>query len=139
MICASVAVLLMSMFGRNTPYVHMIWPLLLLGFGGGLFHPPNNTAVLAGVPPEELGVANGFFTTSRNFGQAIGASLAAEILAQGLGSPEAFRVLVASIGTAAADAFFGAYLRGQSHALEVAAALGLAGAVISALRGKRHA
>jgi len=135
LICASVAVVLMSMFGRSTPYVHMIWPLLLVGFGGGLFHPPNNTAVLTGVPPEELGVANGFFTTARNFGQAIGASLAAEILAQGLGSPEAFRTLVASIGTKAADVFFGPYLIGQSNAFEVAATLGFLGAIISAQRG----
>jgi len=96
---------------------------------------PKNTAVLTGVPPEELGVANGFFTTARNFGQAIGASLAAEILAQGLGPPEAFRTLVASIGTKAADVFFGPYLIGQSNAFEVAATLGFLGAIISAQRG----
>src|SRR5262249_46204230 len=54
LICAGTAVLLMSLFGRSTPYAHMIWPLILLGFAGGLFHPPNNTAVLAAVRPEEL-------------------------------------------------------------------------------------
>jgi len=135
LICAGTAVFLMSGFGRSTSYAHMIGPLILLGFAGGLFHPPNNTAVLAAVPPEELGVANGFFTTARNFGQAIAASLSAEILNKGLGSTAAFQVLVTSPGSAAAEAYFPAYLIGQRHAFEVAAALGIAGAIISALRG----
>ena len=135
LICAGTAVLLMGSFGRSTSYLHMIWPLILLGLGGGLFHPPNNAAVLAAVPPGELGVANGFFTTARNFGQAIGASLAAEILGKGLGSSEAFQTLVTSIGSAAAESYFPAYLIGQRHAFEIAGALGIAGGIISALRG----
>ena len=135
LICVGTAVLLMGSFDRSTSYLHMMWPLILLGLAGGLFHPPNNAAVLGAVPPGELGVANGFFTTARNFGQAIGASLAAEILGKGLGSSEAFQTLVTSIGSAAAEAYFSAYLIGQRHAFEIAGALGIAGAIISALRG----
>ena len=71
----------------------------------------------------------------RHFGQAIGASLAAEILAEGLGSPQAFRTLADSIGTKAADHLFAAYIVGQSNAFKVAATLGILGAIISAQRG----
>ena len=67
--------------------------LILAGVGGGLFHPPNNSSVLSAVPPQDLGGANGFFTTARNFGQAIGAALAATILGQGLGPSGAAEVL----------------------------------------------
>src|SRR5215469_5095762 len=84
--CAAVGALALSPLGHATSFWLMLWPLLLLGMGGGIFHPPNNTAVLSDVAPEELGVANGFFTTARNFGQAIGTSIAAEILARHLHS-----------------------------------------------------
>ncbi|MBW4532110.1 MAG: MFS transporter [Aphanothece saxicola GSE-SYN-MK-01-06B] len=58
--------------------------LVLLGMGGGLFHPPHNSATLNTVSAEHLSVANGFLTMARNFGQAIGAALAASLLAHGV-------------------------------------------------------
>lgn len=59
---------------------------VLQGVGGGLFHPPNNSATLNTVPAQHLSVANGFLSMARNFGQAIGAALAASLLAHGLGA-----------------------------------------------------
>ena len=85
LICTSVGVLGMSLLGATASYPYMVGVLILAGVGGGLFHPPNNSSVLGAVPPQDLGGANGFFTTARNFGQAIGAALAAAILGHGLG------------------------------------------------------
>jgi len=93
LICTSIGVLGMSLLGTKASYPYMVGVLILAGVGGGLFHPPNNSSVLGGVPPQDLGGANGFFTTARNFGQAIGAALAAAILGHGLGPSGAAEVL----------------------------------------------
>jgi hypothetical protein len=49
------------------------------------------------------------------------------------------QVLAASTGSAAGEAYFGAYLTGQTHVFEVAAALGIAGAAVSVLAVRTRA
>ncbi|MFT3883236.1 MAG: MFS transporter [Gemmatales bacterium] len=85
-LCVTGAVFGMSLLDQHSSYALVMGLLALAGVGGGLFHPPNNVAVLSGVPAKDLGAANGFFTTARSFGQAIGAALAATLLDQGLRS-----------------------------------------------------
>ena len=135
LICTSIGVLGMSLLGPKASYPSMVGMLILAGVGGGLFHPPNNSSVLGAVPPQDLGGANGFFTTARNFGQAIGAALAAAILGQGLGPSGAAEVLAWAPGAMAGGPSLDAYVQAQAFAFRVGAALGLVGAVISALRG----
>jgi MFS family permease len=122
MICTCAAVLWMSTLGTATPAVQVALPLLLLGAGGGLFHPPNNSAVLSAAPPQSLGAANGFLTTARTFGQVIGASLAAEIIGQ-------------AVGSSMLGEHREVYVAAQASAFRVAATLGFVGLVLSALRG----
>jgi predicted MFS family arabinose efflux permease len=88
---------------RTLSTAAIIGPLVLLGMGGGLFHPPNNSATLNPVPPQHLSVANGFLSMARNFGQAIGAALAATLLASGLGAAGADAAL-ALVGAAVSAA-----------------------------------
>ena len=135
LICTSAGVLGMSLLGPEASYPYMIGLLVLAGAGGGLFHPPNNSSVLSAVPPQDLGGANGFFTTARNFGQAIGAALAAAILGRGLGPSGAAEVLGQAADATTGGLSFGTYIQAQAFAFRVGAALGLVGAVISALRG----
>jgi len=141
LVVVALAVAAMCTYGPGASSLYIAGPLILLGAGAGMFQSPNNAAVLAGVAPEQLSVANGCFATARNFGQAIGASIAAEILAGGLGARGAVEVLGGAPGAAIHAAYLGPYVRAQSVAFAVAAGLGLAGAVISALRGAdpRHA
>jgi EmrB/QacA subfamily drug resistance transporter len=135
LICTSTAVLALSTLGSTATYLDLIGPAVLVGIGGGLFHPPNNVSVLGAVPREYLGAANGFFTMARTFGQAIGVAVAATILAAGLG-PTGDRAPAARAHDAVAEAAFqDAFVQAQALAYRVAAALGLVGAVISALRG----
>jgi len=91
--------------------------------------------VLSAVPPQDLGGANGFFTTARNFGQAIGAALAAAILGHGLGPSGAAETLARARDALAGGPSLDAYVQAQAFAFRVGASLGLVGAVISALRG----
>jgi EmrB/QacA subfamily drug resistance transporter len=135
LICTSTGVLGMSLLGQKASYPCMVGLLVLAGVGGGLFHPPNNSSVLSAVPPQDLGGANGFFTTSRNFGQAIGAALAAAILGQGLGPSGAAEMLASARDALPGGSALEAYVHAQAFAFRVGASLGLVGAVISALRG----
>ena len=135
LICVSTGVLGMSFLGPEASYPCIVGLLVLAGAGGGLFHPPNNSSVLSAVPPQDLGGANGFFTTARNFGQAIGAALAAAVLARGVGHSGAAEMLVRAHDALAGGPSLDAYVQAQAFAFRVGASLGLVGAVISALRG----
>jgi Na+/melibiose symporter-like transporter len=135
LICTSTGALGMSLLGPTGSYPLLVGMVVLVGVGGGLFHPPNNSAVLSAVPPQNVGGANGFFTTAKNFGQAIGAALAAAVLGNGLGPSGAVEVLAQAPSASAGGAALGAYVQAQAFAFRVGAVLGLVGAVISALRG----
>jgi EmrB/QacA subfamily drug resistance transporter len=133
--CVSAALLGLSLLGPDASSVQIVWPLVVLGVGGGLYNPPNNTATLAGVPPEHLGVANGFLATARNFGQAIGAAVAATLLARGLGPAGSVEALAGPAGVRLGGPHLENYLAAQQFAFRLAAVFGLVGAVVSALRG----
>ena len=135
MLSVSGALLGLSLLGPSASYAEIVWPLVMLGMGGGLFHPPNNSATLNTVPAEHLSVANGFFSTARNFGQAMGAAVAAALLAQGLGPAGSREALAGPVGAPLGGQHLEAFLAAQQVAFRLAAALGLVGAVISLLRG----
>src|SRR4030095_7291999 len=122
LICTSIGVLGMSLLGPKASYPYMVGVLILAGLGGGFFPTPNNTSVLGAVPPQDLGGANGFFTTARNFGQAIGAALAAAILGHGLGPSGAAEVLAWAPGAMAGGPSLDTYLQAQAFAFRVGAA-----------------
>jgi len=132
LVCTSVAVLGMSTLDASLSYPFMVGLLILAGIGGGLFQPPNNCSVLGAVPSRDLGGANGFFTMARNFGQAIGAALAAAILARELGHINVSALVHSSHAT---RSWLDTYVEAQSAAFRVGAVLGLLGAIVSLLRG----
>src|SRR5262245_57612423 len=135
MLCVSGALLGLSFLGAGASYAEIVLPLVILGMGGGLFLPPNNSAALNNVPPERLSVANGFMSTARTFGQAIGAALAATFLVEALGRAGSGAVLASPAGAPLAGHQVESFLAAQQFALRLAATLGLLGAVISLLRG----
>ncbi len=67
MLCISAGLVGLSWLGPDAAVASIIGPLVLLGMGGGLFHPPNNSATLNTVPTQHLSVANGFLSTSHPF------------------------------------------------------------------------
>jgi EmrB/QacA subfamily drug resistance transporter len=59
----------------------LIWRLVLLGLGQGLFMSPNSSAVLGSVPRPRVGTASGTLAQMRVNGQALGIALSAAIVA----------------------------------------------------------
>ncbi len=112
----------------------LIWRLVLLGVGQGLFMSPNSSAVLGSVPPPRVGTASGTLAQMRVTGQALGIALSAAIVATRL------PVHVAEVGGNASTGIVPpAALAGAIHDAFVVAALvcGL-GIVTSLIRGSGH-
>ena len=59
----------------------LIWRLVLLGLGQGMFMSPNSSAVLGSVPRPRVGTASGTLAQMRVDGQALGIALSAAIVA----------------------------------------------------------
>lgn len=135
LLCTTGGVFALSFLGPAAAIIVLAGIVALVGAGGGLFHPPNNTSVLAAVPQAMLGSANGFFTMARNFGQALGVSLAAAFLGAGVAGTGAGKLLSGYHPVHAQEALFSIYTSAQGTAFQVAAAIGLAGAIVSAFRG----
>ena len=111
----------------------LIWRLVLLGIGQGLFMSPNSSAVLGSVPRLRVGTASGTLAQMRVNGQALGIALSAAIVATrlpaylaqaGPGRPSAHALAVAQAG-AIHDAFI------------VAALVCCLGVVASLIRGSQ--
>ena len=102
----------------------LIWRLVLMGVGQGLFMSPNSSAVLGSVPGRRVGTASGTLAQMRVSGQALGIALSAAIVAT--------RLPVHLAGSASQ----GEALAGAIHdAFWVAAAVCAIGIVTSLVRG----
>jgi len=135
LLCTSAGVLGLSFLSPGSSLLIITGLLAFIGAGGGLFHPPNNTSVLAAVPVNLLGSANGFFTTSRNFGQALGVAIAATAVGTAIAQAGAGDLLARVQSTFSETHGPAAFSQGQAIALRLTAAIGLIGAAISAFRG----
>lgn len=71
----------------------IIWPLVLAGFGQGLFMTPNARALMNAAPVSEQGESSGLLATGRVLGQSLSVALAGAIFV-GLGGAEAGRSLI---------------------------------------------
>jgi len=58
----------------------VIWRLIIVGVGMGMFQSPNNSAVMGSVPPWHLGIASGILAAMRNVGMALGIAIAGAVL-----------------------------------------------------------
>jgi hypothetical protein len=110
----------------------LIWRLVLLGIGQGLFMSPNSSAVLGSVPRARVGTASGTLAQMRVNGQALGIALSAAIVAMRL---PVHLAATAGVPTSAARNIA---LAGAIHdAFAVAALICCLGVVASLVRGSQ--
>jgi hypothetical protein len=109
----------------------LVWRLMLLGLGQGLFMSPNSSAVLGSVPRPRVGTASGTLAQMRVNGQALGIALSGAIVATRL--PVHVAELAATTPSASLQQ---AALAGAIHdAFVVAAVVCSIGIVTSLVRG----
>jgi DHA2 family multidrug resistance protein-like MFS transporter len=85
MAIATVALLLLAFLPANPGYLDMAWRLALCGAGYGLFMSPNARLIIGSAPRHRTASAGGLTSTIRLFGQTLGATALAALLAFGLG------------------------------------------------------
>jgi EmrB/QacA subfamily drug resistance transporter len=108
----------------------LVWRLVIVGAGQGLFMSPNSSAVLGSVPRQRIGTASGTLAQMRIDGQALGIALSGAIVA--------IRVpayLASLAGEPAAEAQRQALALGVRDAFIAAGLLCCLGIVTSVLRG----
>ncbi len=119
----------------NTPYWQIATGLGLMGFGGGLFYPPNTSAAMNASPKNRLGIASGTLATLRQAGMVTSFALALAVAASSLPRNVMMQLFVGNnvtLGSAPMKAF----VTGMHSAFLVSTVLVLVAAGISFVRGK---
>lgn len=81
------ALIQMSQLASDTASTHLVYGLVLLGIGTGIFVPANSSALLSAVPRERQGMAAGILSTARNLGMALGIAVSGSVYSHFAGSP----------------------------------------------------
>jgi len=79
LVVTAIGIVLMRGLGVNTSTIGVIWRLLIVGIGGGLFVTPNTSAIIGCVPKERLGTASAMQATLRQTGMSLGTAIAGTI------------------------------------------------------------
>jgi DHA2 family multidrug resistance protein-like MFS transporter len=85
MVVAIVGLLFLAFLPAHPGWFDMAWRMSLTGAGFGLFLSPNARLVIGSAPVHRAGAAGGLVSTVRMIGQTSGATLAAALLAMGVG------------------------------------------------------
>jgi EmrB/QacA subfamily drug resistance transporter len=83
MAIVALGLLLMSMLNDSWRAIDVAWRLMILGLGGGLFNPPNNSALMGSVAPTYRGIASGLLAFVRNLGLVSGTAIGGAIWISG--------------------------------------------------------
>jgi DHA2 family multidrug resistance protein-like MFS transporter len=86
MAITAAAMLLMALLPQHSTLLTVGWRMALAGVGFGLFLAPNARLIVSSTPWHRAASAGGLISTNRLTGQTLGATLAAALLALGLGS-----------------------------------------------------
>ena len=70
-----IALIIFTTFGLNTKMWHVVAASIIMGIGNGLFQSPSNNAIITSVKTNELGVASGILSLSRNLGNILGVAI----------------------------------------------------------------
>lgn len=135
LIIEGLAFLLLSTLTGETPQVHIVGILLLLGVGNGMFNPPNNADLLSSVPKDRLGNASAMMGLTRTVGMVFGVALSTTIF---VGVRDHLLRISGIDPGAGMDQIGFAFLSGVHWAFRIAAGLSWMGALVTLRREKRE-
>lgn len=69
------SLLIFTQFNIHTKMWHVIAASVIMGIGNGCFQSPSNNAIITSVKKEELGIASGILSLSRNMGNILGVAI----------------------------------------------------------------
>ncbi|MGE5219726.1 MAG: MFS transporter [Chloroflexota bacterium] len=124
------ALLFLSFLVPGARPLEVIFGLALLGVGMGIFQTPNNNLLMSSVPRHRLGIGSSVLSIVRSLGYSIGATLATSVVSFFL-LASAGASSLENLGAGSSAPALAAFLQGYRCAFWIAAAIALAGAVIS--------
>jgi EmrB/QacA subfamily drug resistance transporter len=80
MCVAAAGLYLMSGLNALDNVWDVVWRLVVIGIGLGMFQSPNNSEIMGSVPPWHLGIASGIIAAMRNVGMVLGIAIAEAVL-----------------------------------------------------------
>jgi MFS family permease len=80
MCIAAVGLFLMSGLNASDDVWDVVWRLVIIGVGLGMFQSPNNSEIMGSVPPWHLGIASGIIAAMRNVGMVLGIAISGAVL-----------------------------------------------------------
>jgi EmrB/QacA subfamily drug resistance transporter len=125
------SLLVLTQLPANFTIPDLVWRLVFMGIGQGLFMTPNTTAVLGSAPRHRVGTASGVLAQMRIDGQAIGIAVSGLVVAVQL--PVHAAELAGRVGTDAAQGM--AFGMAIHDAFAVAAIFCSIGVVTTLVRG----
>lgn len=69
------ALIIFTTFNTHTQMWEIVLASIIMGIGNGCFQSPSNTAIITSVNNEELGIASGILSLSRNLGNILGVAV----------------------------------------------------------------
>jgi MFS family permease len=122
--------------GVDSSVPRILFPLLLIGLGWGLFNSPNQSAILGSVPHDKVGTASGMNTTTARTGGAMGVALSATLFTYGLAAAGLSRAQIESPQTwgSAPEVFVHSF----NHTIHIINFFTILSVFFSAVRGSRR-
>lgn len=96
------ALIIFTTFNTTTQTWEIILASVIMGIGNGCFQSPSNTAIITSVKKEELGLASGILSLSRNLGNILGVAITITLF-------DSFRTMLLDDGIAYQNAFLSSY------------------------------
>jgi len=88
MTITTIALVMFTFMGGQTPYAYIILTLIIMGTGFGIFSSPNTSAVMGSVNKKYYGVASGTVSTMRLIGQMLSMGIATLVFSVSIGRVE---------------------------------------------------
>jgi EmrB/QacA subfamily drug resistance transporter len=132
--------ILISQIDAHSSNFDIIWRLIVIGVGQGLFQSPNNSALMGAAPRDRQGVAAGFLASGRVIGQSLSVALAGAIFAS-FGAAAAGAQLARAYQHPQGQSITAlqhSFVTGFHAALVVCAAIAAIGVFTSLARGKEY-
>ncbi len=97
-----IALIIFTTFDTTTKMWQIIAASVVMGIGNGCFQSPSNNAIITSVKKEELGIASGILSLSRNLGNILGVAITITLF-------ESFRNILLNDGLNYSSAFLTSY------------------------------
>lgn len=116
----------------NSSNLAIVLALITVGLGIGIFHAPNNSAIMGSVPVNRRGTASGVLATMRNIGMVFGVAISGAVFS---GRIHYLRRVLTEKGLTGSELEVQAFTGGLHLAFTVAAVLAATAVVTSLMRG----